>query len=179
MISEEIMLATQRKTEYARTPLPKKRVVKMEGNVAYIDTGSPKSQRAFWGESTGYSENDATRRQHADARKKSAAKQKAAKQAAAAAQAKNLRKGIASTIAVIFIAFCALALLVSRYAAICTINSENNKLKGEIEAISVKTEDLKVQMELRDNLENVLDTAMHDLGMKYPVDEQRVYLDMS
>ncbi len=149
------MLATQRKTEYTRTPMPQKRVVKMEGNVAYINTG--------------YRENEAQR-------KRNAAKQKAQ---AAAAQAKHKRKGMASTIAVIFIAFCALALLVSRYAAICTINSENNKLKSDIDAIKVKTEDLRVQMELRDNLESVLDTAVNDLGMKYPGEEQRVHLDMS
>ncbi len=165
------MLATQRKTEYARVPLPGKRVVKMEGNVAYIDTGSPKSQRAFRGEGIGYSENEALRR-------KNAVKQKA-QAAAAAAHTKRMRKGMISTIAVIFVAFCALALLVSRYAAICTINSENSALKSDINAIKVKTEDLRIQMELRDNLESILDTAVNDLGMKYPSEEQKVTLDMS
>jgi hypothetical protein len=149
------MLATQRKTEYTRIPVPQKRVVKMDGNVAYINTGYP--------------ENEALR-------KRNAAKQKAQ---AAAVKAKHTRKGLVSTITVIFIAFCALALLVSRYAAICTIDSENDMLKSDIDAIKVKTEDIRVQMELRDNLESVLDTAVNDLGMKYPGEEQRVHLDMS
>jgi cell division protein FtsL len=155
--SEVVMLATQRKTEYRPAPPSKKRIVKMEGNVAYI--------------STGRSRNEALRGRNA-------AKQKARKPVAAV-KAKHTRKGIASTIAVIFIAFCALALLVSRYAAVCTINSENNKLKSEIEAVKVKTEELKVQMELQDDLENVLDTAKNNLGMKYPDQDQRIYLDMS
>jgi len=163
------MLATQRKTEYTRTPLPKKRLVKMEGNVAYIGTGSPKSQRAFWGESTGYPESEAARKKNEMHKAR----------AAAAAKARRSHKGAVSTIAVIFVAFCALALLVSRFAAICTINSENNELKSEISAIKIKTEDLKVQMELRDDLEKVLDAAVNDLGMKYPGQEQKVYLDMS
>lgn len=175
------MLATQRKTEYARAPLPKKRVVKMEGNVAYIGTGSPKRQRTSGVESTGHPENEYARKKNAaknNAVKKNAAKKKI-RAAAPAAQPERLHRGMASTITVIFLAFCALALLVSRYAAICTINSENNALKSEIDAVKVKTEELRVQMELRDNLENVLDTAVNGLGMKYPGQEQKVYLDMS
>lgn len=165
------MLATQRKTEYRPAPISQKRIVKMEGNVAYISTGLPKNKIVR--ENTGYRDNRAPRIN---------ANKNARKPAAAMAEviaAKQAHKGVASTIIIIFIAFCALALLVSRYAAVCSINSENNKLKSEIKAVEVKVEELKVQMELQDDLENVLNTAVNDLGMKYPDKSQRVSLDMS
>ncbi len=129
-----------------KTPT-KKRVVKMDGNVAYINNGFAK---------------------------------KKVKQTAAAAkkEAKQKRSGLASTLFVLFLAFCAMALLISRYAAVCSIGSDNNQLENKIKTVQTKIEELSLDMELRDNLENISNYAKQDLGMMYPEQEQKIYIDM-
>jgi hypothetical protein len=208
------MQATQRKIEYRpSSAAPRKRIVNMDGNVAYIRRGE---RPASSGNKAG-----TTHPVRVGASKSAAAKGKtashpvrvgrgvnaspvrgrvvrggatpaskssvvvsanaAAKQSLnkAAKQAKRAHKGVVSTLFVIFAAFCALSLLISRYAAISAIGTENSKLKGDINALQVKIEELKVNMELQDNLEDVRNTALNVLGMTYPDQSQKVYLDMS
>lgn len=225
------MQATQRKTEYRPSSAASgKRIVKKNGNVAYIKTGSPKStalrgdrigspkSTALRGEKTGSQRNAAyggrktaaprgtlgvkhpvrvgggqsartagNRVVHGGAASKSSVivniNKQAAKQgvrkAPAAQKAKHMHAGVLSTIFVIFAAFCAMSLLISRYAAISAVGTENNKLKSSINDVQVKIEQLKVDMELQDNVENVRNTALNVLGMTYPDESQKVYLDMS
>jgi cell division protein FtsL len=242
------MQAAQRKTEYRpSSDAPGKRIVKKDGNVAYIRTGSQGSaalrgktgsqgSAALRGKagSAGSAGSRAVKAGHqggaasrgvssaaAQGRKTAASKNTigvrhpvrvgggsagtagkriargnaargssavvrintapklSARKAAALKHAKRIRAGAASTILVVFVAFCALSLLISRYAAISAIGSDNNKLKNSINDVQVKIEQLKVDMELQDNIENVRNTALNVLGMKYPDESQKVYIDMS
>jgi cell division protein FtsL len=219
------MQAAQRKTEYRPSSAASgKRVVKMDGNVAYIrkgestaprgtsgtshpvrvgssksavstnksaaspagrtthpirvggrtNTAAPKSRETFRGDSARPMKKRVV---HSGAAPKSSVIVNVNK--AAAKQAKRVHTGVVSTIFVIFVGFCALSVLISRYAAISTIGSENSKIKSDINAVEVKIEELKVDMELQDNLENVRDTALNVLKMTYPDQSQKVYIDMS
>ncbi|MDD5018189.1 MAG: hypothetical protein PHO15_08845 [Eubacteriales bacterium] len=127
---------------------PKKRIVKMEGNVAYINSGF--------------------------AKKKVAQPAKVAKK-----EVKRVRAGLFTTIFVIMVAFGAMALLVSRYAAICQVGAANNEIEQNIEEIESKIEALQIDIELRDDLEYVQDTARDALGMTYPNQDQVIYIDAS
>lgn len=207
------MQAAQRKTEYRPTPTSSgKRIVKKDGNVAYIRTGSPKStalrNKPGAQRNTEYNSRNtaaprntlgvkhpvrvgggqiakpaANRVVHGGASAKSsvivsanaAAKQTLRK--AAPKQARRAHVGAVSTIIVAFVAFCALSLLISRYASIAAIGLENDKLKSSVNDLQVKIEELKVDMEMQDNLENVRDTALNVLKMTYPDQSQKVYLD--
>lgn len=160
------MQSAQRKT-YDTTPYPRNRkIVKVRGNVAYINNdflSDPVRQRP---------------------------KQQAAKKAAAAprpvtpikakqAAKEAPRSGVASTIFVLFIAFCALALLVSRYAAIAQIGVQNNTLQKEISLLEDKAEEMAVELELRSTLQSVQNSATQELGMTYPVNNEKIYVDLN
>lgn len=142
------MQSAQRKPDYnVQTPRPKKRVVKMEGNVAYISNGFAK-QRV---------------RQP---------------RTAAQRETKPHKSGLFSTLCVLFIAFCALALLVSRYAALCSIGVKNSNLDRDIQKTEAKIESLKVEIELQDDLEHIHNTAQQELGMTYPGQDQKITIDI-
>ena len=235
------MQAVQRKIEYRpSSAAPGKRIVKKDGNVAYIRTGSPGSaasrgvkagspgSAASRGVKAGSPGSAASRNvksgsdksaalrgnrtvsakdtlgvrhpvrvggSSAKAPKKTAhggaapknsavvrintAAKQSVRKAAASKQAKHVRVSVASTIFVVFVVFCALSLLISRYAAVSAIGSENNKLKNSINDMQVKIEQLKVDMELQDNIENVRNTAINVLGMTYPDESQKVPINMS
>ncbi|MGI5848707.1 MAG: hypothetical protein ACOX8Q_01330 [Christensenellales bacterium] len=145
------MQTAQRKTEYRPVAVPRKRVVKMEGNVAYINSGLAVQKP----------------RQSVAAIKKEAA------------EARQTKSGVASTLFVIFVAFCAMALLVSRYAAICSIGAKNNALQKDIESVKTQIEELQIDMELRNNFECVQNVAKNKLGMIYPAEDQKVSIDIS
>ena len=86
---------------------PAKRVVKMDGNVAYVSSGFAKKKI-----------------------------QQTAKAARTLSRPrKKAKSGLASTLFVLFIAFCALAMLISRYAIVCSIGSQNNELERKIERL--------------------------------------------
>ena len=209
------MQAVQRKIEYRpSSAAPGKRIVKKDGNVAYIRTGSPGSA-ASRGVKAGSAKSAALRDGRAVSTKdtigvrhpvrvggsSAAAPKKAARgsaapkssavirintaakqtvrKAAEAKQAKRVLTGVASTILVVFVVFCALSLMISRYAAVSALGSENNKLRNSINDIQVKIEQLKVDMELQDNIENVRNTAVNVLGMTYPDESQKVPINMS
>ena len=149
------MQTAQAKTQYKTKPRrpsaqPKKRVVKMDGNVAYVSNGfaSKKVQQP----------RSAVKRQIKVKQKK--------------------KTGLASTLLVLFIAFCALALLVSRYAAVCSIGSANNELERRIEATEAKIDNLAVDLELKDNLEHIHSSAQDELGMEYPDQSQRITISL-
>ena len=148
------MQAAQRKIAYETqsAPQPRKRVVKIEGNVAYISNG--------FAEST--------------ARKPAAVVKTAPKPKAVPRKAEQPRKGLVSTLFVVFVAFCALAVLVSRYAAASTVGRQNNDLEQSIASIENEIDALEVNLELKDNLVYVQQTAKQDLGMKYPDPDQMV-----
>ncbi len=174
------MQAVQRKTEYRPSAPPRKRVVKIEGNVAYIGSGV-KQPRGFRDETARPQKDKAVRggaTRPGSSVVSSPAKQNVRKAAAADPKTKA-HAGVASTIIVLFLAFCALALLVSRYAAVCVINSENSKIKSEITSLEARIEELKVDIELQNDLEYVRNTAIGKLGMTYPDQSQKVSLDMS
>jgi len=142
------MQTAQRKIQYEARPAaaPAKRVVKMDGNVAYISNGF--------------------------------AKQQVRQPAAAPKKAEKHKTGFVSTLCVIFVAFCAMAVLVSRYAAVCSVGAENNKLAQDIEAIETKVEALEVELELKDDLQTVQETARQTLKMQYPAQDQKIQMDM-
>ena len=148
------MQATQRKIAYETqsAPQPRKRVVKIEGNVAYI--------------SNGFAEN-AVRKPAATAKTKVVPK-------AAARKAQQPKKGLVSTLFVVFVAFCAMALLVSQYAAASSVGRQNSDMEQSIASIENQIDALQVSLELKDNLVYVQQTAKQDLGMKYPNPEQIV-----
>jgi cell division protein FtsL len=155
------MQAVQRKTEYeARpTPLPHKRVVKIEGNVAYISNAFPE-------------------RKPRTAPAVKPVLKTAVKPAAkpAAKPAVRPKKGLASTLLVIFIAFAAMSALVSRFAAACSVGAQNNELKENIAAVQTRIEALQVDIEIRDDLTWVQQTAQQEMGMVYPDPDQIVLM---
>lgn len=148
------MQTALKRTNEAYKPGPSaKRAVKMQGNVAYINNNYVRQNRP-------------------------AAAVKASPKTAADKAAKP-RTGLASTLFVLLIAFGAMAALVSRYAVVCSVGSQNNALKEDIQTAESQIEDVKLQIELNDDLEYVQDTAENDLGMKYPDPDQKIYVDTS
>jgi Cell division protein FtsL. len=147
------MQAVQRKTAYEThaAPQPRSRVVKIEGNVAYINNG--------------FAENKA----------KPAAKP-AAKAAAkpVAKPAARLKTGLVSTLLMAIVAFAAMALLVSRYAEASAVGVQNNDLKASITAVETQIEALKVDIEMKDDLLYVQQTAQQELNMTYPSPDQMI-----
>ena len=164
------MQATQRKTAYRPTPAPaKKRVVKMEGNVAYINSGFSeripgKPRKVKQGQTAGHlktAKRPQTARRIAEIKK----------------EARKKRAGLASTLFVLIIAFGAMALLISRYAAVCAIGAQNSEIEDKIEAVETEIDKLQIDLQLQDDLEYVLETAQDELGMVYPSQDQRVYMN--
>jgi len=159
------MQTAQKKLEYyAPRARQSQRVVKMQGNVAYIDNGYARDRKR-----------QAMQRK-AQARRPQT--QAAVKKAPAATPAKKRKTGLASTLFVLFVAFAALAVLVSRYAAVCSISSQNNEIEHRIETLEAKINTLNVDLELRDDLEYVHAAAQDQLGMVYPEQGQRISIDI-
>jgi|APSaa5957512622_1039677.scaffolds.fasta_scaffold29657_2 hypothetical protein len=125
----------------------RRRVVSMDGNVAYVNSGFAKSK----------------------------VRQPARK---AKARTKHSRAGLGMTMFVMFAAFCALTLLVSRYAVVCSIGAQNNALEQQIITIEGQIDNLAVQLELKDDLEYVQNVAQGELGMKYPDQSQKVSISL-
>ena len=147
------MQSAQRKLEYPMpASRPKKRVVKMEGNVAYIDSGFAKQK---------------VRQPQAAPRKKTVAR-----------RAVKHKTGIASTLFVLVIAFAAMALLVSRYAAVCSVSAQNNALEQQISETEAKIDRLQVDLELKEDIEYVHNAAQQQLGMQYPAQSQKIKIDL-
>ena len=145
------MQSAQVKTNYNRPARPKaqqkRRTVKMDGNVAYVNNGFAKHK---------------VRQPNRKAK----------------AQAKRNRAGLMTTMFVLLTAFVALALLVSRYAAVCSIGAQNNALEKQIETIEGKIDNLAVQLELKDDLEYVHNAAQTELGMQYPDQSQKISISL-
>jgi len=145
------MQAVQRKTAYdtQTAPQTRNRVVKIEGNVAYIS-------------------NDFAVRKP----KPVTAAKPASKPKPVAKPKVQHKKGIVSTLMAVFIAFCALSLLVSRYAVACAVGTQNSDLKADIASVQTQIEALQVDIELKDDLINVQQTAQGELNMTYPDPDQ-------
>lgn len=126
---------------------PKRRVVKMDGNVAYVNRGFAKQKVR-----------QPTRK--------------------AKEQAKHRGKSLAMTMFVLFAAFAALTLMVSRYAAVCSIGAQNNALEEQIVTIEAQIDNLAVELELKDDLEYVHNVAQVELGMKYPDQSQKIFISL-
>lgn len=163
------MQCAQRKYDNTYAPhAERKRKVNMRGNVAYINNNNFLDVR-----STPYE-------RPKPVIKKTEKKVKPVPVRAPKAEcARKKHKGLASTLFVIFAGFCALALLVSRHAEIVRIGLKNNELMSEISKLETKAEDLKLELELRSTLESVSTAARQQLGMTYPLDNQRIKIDLS
>lgn len=162
------MQTAQVKKEYRQVSLPYKKTVKMEGNVAYISTATPAKHKPA--------------KKAAQPKKNAimaAAAEKALREAAEKKQAKRVKTGAITTIFVVFIAFCALAFLISRYSVACGVNSENNKLQSNIDKVNEQISELKTKMELSDSLEHIENVAVNEFGMNYPEQSQKVHLDIN
>ncbi len=142
----------------------------MQGNVAYINTDPTRHE----------ARPRPAQKIQVDPKKKSKAQ--------AAAKAKELsqkrervqsRKSLISTLFVVFVAFCALSLMVARYAEICTIGARNNEIKENIEALDAQIDQVSLQMELSDNVEVVQSKAQNELKMAYPRQDQKILMNMS
>lgn len=164
------MQSAQRKFDYTSAPYAKKkRTVNMRGNVAYINNNNFLDVRSTPWE-----------------RPRPAAKQpeRLTQNTVTLSShktdcARKEGKGLASTLTVLFIAFCALALLVSRHAEIVQIGLKNNQIMREISKLETKAEDLKLDLELRSTLESVQTIARQQLGMTYPLENQRIFIDLN
>jgi len=166
------MQTAQKQLKYYKKPdLPKKRTVKIDGNVAYIDSGFAKKKVV-------QTKTAAPKKKAAT----SAAKPKKKTTAAAKPAKKQVKRGkgaVISTLALCFVAFCALALLISRYAAVYAIGAQNNELENSIAQTQAEIEALQVDMELRDDIEYIKNTARDELKMTYPTQDQKVTIDLS
>ena len=145
------MQATQRKIAYETQPAPLKRprVVKIEGNVAYISNG------------------------FAERKPRPAVKPapKAVSKPAAKPKAQQ-KRGLVSTLLIVFVAFCAMSLLVSRYAVACSVGAQNNNMEADIATVQAQIEALQIDIELKDDLSTVQQTAQGELNMAYPDPDQ-------
>ena len=147
---QSVQAKTYHKPKPQELPLrPQKRIVKKDGNIVY---GSGFAERKV--------------------------RQPSAKAKPAARRKPKIKSGIASTLIVLFIAFSALVLLVSRYAGVCIIGSQNNEMRGQLEAIEAKIDNLAVDIELKDDIDYVHSSAQADLGMKYPDQSQKITISL-
>ena len=194
------MQAAQRKTDYNIAPLKaKKRVVKMRGNVAYINNDflneakprtktqakpRTKTQARPASKTQARPTNKAQARptnktQARPAQKRPRAQTKAKPRINAKTEQKTaVGRSIAATLFVVFMAFCALALLVSRHAAITSIGVQNNVLQKDITAIEAQIDELALDIELRSTVQSVQNAA-RELGMTYHVNNQKIYIDIN
>jgi len=148
-----------------------RRSVKMRGNVAYINSDIVRQTRPGAGVKT---MPKAPARPIARPGAKPVAR--TAQKAVTAAQAKP-HAGLVSTLVVVIIAFCALAVLVSRYAAVCAIGTQNETLRKQIAAMEAQIDELQLQIEMDDDLQKVQEKAVGELGMTYPTPEQKIGID--
>lgn len=173
------MQSAQRKYDYEVSSYPaKKRVVKMQGNVAYISI-DPK--RPATKAKSAVKARPAQKKQV-----KTQAKSKSKANAVAKAKAEAMRReraqsrrNLMSTIFVVFVAFCALSLMISRYAALCTVSAQNIEIEENIETLEAQIDQLALDMELQDSVEDVQSEAQDVLGMDYPRQDQKITIDMS
>ena len=173
-----------------KTARPQKRIVKMDGNVAYINSGfAQQKTRPTQARKTVARPAEASRPKSAvkpretvklntAARPRETSKLNTAAKPKTAVKPKQ-RTSVASTLIIVFIVFCALAVLISRYLVVCSVGAENNTIEDEIAAIESEINTLQIDIELKDNLEYVLDTAQAELGMTYPSQEQKQYIDIN
>lgn len=169
------MQSAQRKFDYEITQHPaRKRVVKMQGNVAYISI-DPERPATKTRPTARPAQKSQTKQQP---KSKTQAAAKAKEQALHREQVRS-RKSLISTLFVVFVAFCALSLMVSRYAAICSIGARNNEIKESIEALDAQIDELSLEMELGDNVEVVQSKAQDELHMAYPRQDQKISMNMS
>ncbi len=160
------MQALQRKIEYKvqPQPQPRSRVVKIEGNVAYISSGAAAAQPRT------------APRPAAKPAAKPAVKP-AARPKSVAKPAAKPKRGIVSTLAVLMAAFAAMAMLVSRYAEACAVGARNNDLKESIASVETQIEALKVDIEMKSDLMGVQQTARQQLNMTYPSPDQIITIE--
>lgn len=163
--------AASRTKEWTQPRAMDRRSVKMRGNVAYINSDIVRQTRPGAGVKT-MPKAPARPIPRPSARP---AVRTAAK-TTAAAQAKP-HTGLISTLIVVIVAFCALAVLVSRYAAVCAVGTQNEALRKQIAAMEAQIDELQLQIEMDDDLREVQDKAVGELGMTYPTPEQKIGID--
>jgi len=149
-----------------------RRSVKMQGNVAYINSDIVRQTRPGAGVKT---MPKAPARPVVRPNARPAVRTAAAK-AVTAAQVRP-HKGLVSTLVVVIVAFCALAVLVSRYAAVCAVGTQNEKLRKQIAVMEAQIDELQLQIEMDDDLSEAQEKAVSELGMTYPTPEQKIGID--
>ena len=170
------MQAAQRKFDYDESAYSaRKRVVKMQGNVAYINTDPVRPVRKAQPSTQAQ---PARKTQAKPAAKPRSNAKAAAKAAAMQRERAASRRSLASTLFVIFVAFCALSFMISRYAALCTIGVQNSTIKENIAMIEGEIDKLQLDMELRD-IGSIQNIAQNELHMKYPTQDQKITINMS
>lgn len=148
----------------------------MQGNVAYINTDPVRPVRKAQPSTQARpAQKTQARPAHKPQKKAKAAARAVAMQRERAAS----RRSLVSTLFVFFLAFCALSLLISRYAAFCSIGVQNNTIKENIALLEGDIDKLRLDMELRDSVEYIQDTARNELHMDYPTQDQKKTINMS
>ena len=164
--------AASRTKEWTQPKAMDRRSVKMQGNVAYINSDIVRQTRPGAGVKT---MPKAPARPVVRPNARPAVRTAAAK-AVTAAQVRP-HKGLVSTLVVVIVAFCALAVLVSRYAAVCAVGTQNEKLRKQIAVMEAQIDELQLQIEMDDDLSEVQEKAVGELGMTYPTPEQKIGID--
>ncbi len=170
------MQSAQRKYDVEIKPYPaQKRVVKMQGNVAYISIDPERPVIKRQPVRPAHKTKTPTKAKTAQSRNTKAA----AKAEALRREQVRSRRNLISTLFVVFAAFCALCLLVSRYALVCSINLANNGIKDKIETLEAQIDRLSLDMELKSNVEEIRKKAQDELHMAYPRQDQKISINMS
>jgi cell division protein FtsB len=167
--------AVKKENEWTQTRPSGQRTVKMQGKVAYISSDIVGYTRPETGVKT-------TPKTPAKTVARPAVKKsvrpavKAAAKPSAKADTRS-RTGFISTLIVLLVAFGALAVLVSRYAAVCSIGTQNNALEKSIAVVEAQMDELQLKIEMDDDLQKVQEEAVGELGMIYPTPEQKISID--
>ena len=167
--------AVKRANEWTQARASGQRTVKMQGNVAYISSDSVRHNRPDTGVKTAPKAPAKTVARPAVKTKAKPAVNTAVKPSAKADV--KPRTGFISTLIVLLVAFGALAILVSRYAVVCSIGTQNNALEKSIAAVEAQMDELQLKIEMSDDLQMVQEKATSELGMSYPTPEQKINID--
>jgi cell division protein FtsB len=174
---ELMQTAVKKANEWAQAKPSGQRTVKMQGNVAYISSDLVRQNRPETGVKTA-PKTPAKKVARPAAKRNAKPAVNTAPKPSAKAEARP-RAGFISTLIVLLVAFGALAVLVSRYAAVCSIGTQNNTIEKNIAALEAQMDELQLKIEMDDDLQKVQEKAVGELGMTYPTPEQKISIDQA
>lgn len=91
---------------------------------------------------------------------------------------KKRRKNRAKPIAVIIMLFLVFSALVAGHVHIINANNELLSMKKELSELQKTNEELKTELTMAENIQNIESTAIAELGMHYPDPSQNVYISI-